>query len=243
MPGRTPSWSQAISTTGRWCLSASRPATMPITPGCQPRSARTKAASSAAIELLLDLLGRRQLNASLQGLPRGVELVDVLGQFQRPLGPVRHQQFDGQLRLTEPAGGIEPRGQHERNVFAVPAALSPPGRARLDLGDVHERGHAERRALGQALQAVMHQDAIFVDQGHNVGHRPHGRQTHRPAAGSRASAARPFARRGLLTHGPRQLEGHPRAAQAAKRIRTAGQPRMHDGRGVGQTARQAHGDR
>ena len=36
MPGFTPSWSCEISTTGRWYCSTSLPATIPITPACQP---------------------------------------------------------------------------------------------------------------------------------------------------------------------------------------------------------------
>ena len=101
---------------------------MPITPGCQPRSASTKAASSTGVELLLDLLAGGQLDAAFQGLPGGVELVDILGQLQCPLGPIGHQQLDGQLRLTEPAGRIEPRGEREGDVFALQPLVSPSGR-------------------------------------------------------------------------------------------------------------------
>ena len=140
MPGRTPSWSQEINTTGRWCLSASRPATMPITPGCQPRSAKNEGGVFDGVELLLDLLGCGQLDAAFQGLPGGVELVDILGQLQCPLGPIGDQQLDGKLRLTESPGRIEPRGEREGDVFARqplvsrPVALRPrPWRCRMSV--------------------------------------------------------------------------------------------------------------
>ena len=76
------------------------------------------------IERFLGLFGRGKLNAPLQGLPRGVQSVDVLGQLGGPLGPVGHQQFHAQLRLTEPAGGVQPRGDLETQVFGVQPRLA-----------------------------------------------------------------------------------------------------------------------
>ena len=44
-PGFTPTESRAMITTGRWYFSARRPATIPMTPACQPLPANTSAAS------------------------------------------------------------------------------------------------------------------------------------------------------------------------------------------------------
>ena len=105
----------------------------------------------------------------------------------------------------------------------------------LDPGHAHQRGHAQRRALGQAFQPVMDQHAILIDQRHHVGHRPQGRQSdglEEEIAHPRADLLRAA---GLLAQRPGQLEGHARAAQTAEGIGAAGQPRMDDRRGLGQT--------
>ena len=57
--GLIPSSSRAMRTTGRWNFSASRPATIPITPGCQPRPASTRRIAGD-VEFVLGLLVGRQ---------------------------------------------------------------------------------------------------------------------------------------------------------------------------------------
>ena len=79
--------------------------------------------------------------------------------------------------------------------------------------------NAGRRIMPQAIQAVPHEDAILVDERHDVGHRadrrqsdgPHQKVPHRLADALRL--ARPLAER------PGHLQRHRRAAQAGERIR------------------------
>ena len=234
MPGRIPALSQEIITTGRWKRSASRPATMPITPGCQPRSASTRAASSTGSNCSLACLAAAKLDAPLEGLPRGVEAVDVLGKLLGPLGPVGHQQLDGQLRLAEPAGGIQPRGELEGHVLGREPHLAVGVSLGGDLGDGHQRGQAQGGRVGQALQPVVDQHAVLVHQRHDVGHGAQGGQPDGLEQEILHPRGDPLGPAGLLAEGPGQLQGHARAAQAAERIAAAGQPRMDDGRGVGQ---------
>ena len=124
IPGRTPSWSCEIEHDGPVVLVGQAAgddadhARMPAALGQHEGGVLVR------VELLVDLLAGGQLDAPFQRLPRGVELVDVLGQLQGPLRPVGHQQLDGQLRLAEPAGGVQPRGQAEGDVLALQPRLA-----------------------------------------------------------------------------------------------------------------------
>src|SRR5262245_50444922 len=71
------------------------------------------------IELLFDLLRRRQTDAPLQTLAAAVELVNVLGQLLGSLARIGREQFDGQLRLAKTAGSIQTRGQAKSKVLAA----------------------------------------------------------------------------------------------------------------------------
>ena len=78
------------------------------------------------------------------------------------------------------------------------------------------------------------QDAVLVDQRHDVGHGAQRGQTHRLDKKILHSRADAFGPAGLLAQGPGQFHGHARAAQSAEGIIAAGQTRMDDGRGRGQ---------
>ena len=51
-----------------------------------------------------------------------------------PLGTIGHQQFDGQLRLAEPSGGVQSRGDLEAQVFGVQPHSAVGVPLGLDLG-------------------------------------------------------------------------------------------------------------
>ena len=108
------------------------------------------------------------------------------------------------------------------------------------------RSRAATPTVGYArrlLQAVAHEDAVLVDQRHDVGDgadrgEADGLEQELPQALVDALAlARP------LADGPRQLERDRGAAQAGERIAAAGQPGMHDRRGARQRDRPSGGGR
>jgi hypothetical protein len=83
------------------------------------------------IELFLGLLGGGKLDAPLQCLPGGIELIYVLRQFQGAIGPIGHEQLHGQLRLTQSTGRVQPRRQAKGQIVAIQGFLF------VDLGDFH----------------------------------------------------------------------------------------------------------
>ena len=184
-------------------------------------------------EALVDLLLRGKLHAPFQRLAAAVELVNVLGQLQGPIGAIGDEQLDAQLGLGQPAGGVQPRGQRETDVLAVQTG---PTRSTgypvavglgLDLCQLHERRQAQRRAAGETLQPVVYEYAVLVHQRHHVGHRAQGRQTNRLYKKIPHPRTDPLRPAGLLAEGPGQLEGHARTAQPAEGI-IAGQLGVDD---------------
>ena len=105
----------------------------------------------------------------------------------------------------------------------------------LQLGDLHQRARPSGGMCLQAVQAVADENAVFIDQRHDVGHgadrgQADGRHQKVP---QRLADALGLA--GPLAEGPGQLERHARAAQAAERIAVPRQPRMDDRRRVRQS--------
>ena len=117
------------------------------------------------IELLLRLLGRRQLDASLLRLTAGVELVDIVGQLHGSCCVTRCQQFDAAGRLAQTACGVESGCQTKRDVFTVELRLL------MQLGQFQEPFDARPAPLPQALEAMLHIDPVLVEQRHDVGNR------------------------------------------------------------------------
>ena len=164
------------------------------------------------IELLLDLLGSSQLNASLLSLAAGVELMDIVGQLHGSCCVTRCKQLDAAGGLSQSPGRVEPGCQTKRDVFTVELRLL------VQLGQFQEPFDAWPTPLPQALEAMLHIDPVLVEQRHDVGHRAERRiadrlQQHLPQ--SRRDLLRA---RGSRGDRPGQLEGHARAAELAKRI-------------------------
>ena len=117
------------------------------------------------IELLLDLLGSSQLNASLLSLAAGVELMDIVGQLHGSCCVARCQQLDAAGGLSQSPGRVEPGCQTKRDVFTVELRLL------MQLGQFQEPFDARSAPLPQALEAMLHIDPVLVEQRHDVGHR------------------------------------------------------------------------
>ena len=93
-----------------------------------------------------------------------VDLVELLGQLQRPCGLVGEQAFDAQGHVRQTAGGIDARAQREAKVHAA-------GLRRLAFGHLEQRRQARRHVTGaDALKALGHQPAVVRIQTHHIGH-------------------------------------------------------------------------
>ena len=155
-----PSSPSATTMAGRCSFSLSRPATMPITPGCQPgaatiatarlpwragsASAASQTAASIAAALLVEPV---ELGGDRLGLGR------ILG----------GEQADAEIGLADPAAGIDPRAEREAEIAAF-------GRA-VEAGGVGERGEADVAAPGHHLQPLGHEGAVEAAELGDVGDR------------------------------------------------------------------------
>ena len=74
------------------------------------------------------------------------------------------KQLEGERRLPEAAGRVEPRGDREADVFAFDVWLF------VEAGDLLEGQETGRGIMAQAVEAVADEDAVFIDERHDVGH-------------------------------------------------------------------------
>ena len=178
------------------------------------------------VELLLHLLGRGQLDASLLCLAAGVEFVDIVGELHGSCCVTRCEQLDAAGGLSQSAGRVEPGRQTKRDVFTVELRLL------MQLGQLQQPRDSRPATLPQALEAMLHIDPVLVEQRHDVGHRAERR------IADRLEQHLPQPRRDLLgargSRGdrPGQLEGHARAAEFAKGIVGPREPGMHEHVGI-----------
>jgi len=157
----------------------------------------------------------------------GVELVEIVGELDGAGGVLGHEQLDAVGRGGHPAGGVEPGPELEGHVLAVDSrGVGQAG----ELDQPREAGAAPR---ADVLQAMLHEQAVLVDERHHVGDRAEGGEADRP----QERLAEP-GRDAACSAGPRgdrpgELEGHAGAAEVAEGIRGAGEPRVdeHVGRG------------
>ena len=93
---------------------------MPTTPSCQSSPATTyPRARRRGLGPGLDLGDRLAQDPVLDQLPLAVQLLEPLGQRLRRLGVGREQQLERDLRLAEPARGVDPRREPERDAALV----------------------------------------------------------------------------------------------------------------------------
>ena len=174
------------------------------------------------LEPLDRLLRGRERDAPLGRLALGIELVQEVRQRDGAARVGGRQQFDATRRMAHAAGGVESRGEPERDVLTLQA------RAVGEAGEFDESRQSGTAPLPQAVEAVSHEEPILAEQRHDVGDRAEGCQPDRAQQhlakprGHLSSAARPRRDR------PRQLECHAGTAQFAEGRRSARQPRVHE---------------
>ncbi len=128
-PLPVPSSISAMTIAGRPKRSLIRPATMPITPGCQPLAMTMMHGRAVALRgLFLRLLAYQHLDrAALL-----VEPVELGGNASRASsGSVRGQQPHAEVRLADPAAGVDPWPEREAEIAArsAPSPVARPPRA------------------------------------------------------------------------------------------------------------------
>ena len=169
-----------------------------------------------------------EINAPFETIAAVVQFVQIIGQSGCSIGRRGGQQFDGQLGLTQSSGGVQSRGEHEADVFALQTRFLG------ELRQMQQPLHPQTGSAAKTRQTMMDQNPIFIDERHDIGHGADRRQsdgfqkkfTHRRADFFRI--ARP------LAQGPSQFERHARAAESRERIRRSRQSRMHNRRGGGE---------
>ena len=141
---------------------------------------------------------RRLDQPLLGGAALGIERVQLLGQPVRLGGVVRHHQAHTLARVVQAARRVQPRPQAVAQhvaVHGVGIAAHP-----------EQRAHALPLPPGDRLKPQRHQNPVLVLQRHDVRH------------GGQRSQIQILPARLQPQQRLRQLEGHPRAAQAAEGI-------------------------
>ena len=153
-----PSSPSAMTMAGRPKRSLMRPATMPITPGCQPRAHDRQ--DRRAVEpgrLALGLLAHQHLDrAALL-----VEPVELGGDGARFLGVGRGQQSHAKVGLADAPAGVDPRAEREAEVAAARRFHQPRRLGKRGEADILPRGHD--------LEALRDERAVEALEPRDVG--------------------------------------------------------------------------
>ncbi len=109
---------------------------------------------------------RLLLHVPLDLPPLPVEAVEALREFTGTRRIGRHQAFDTDGHVLQPASGVEAGPEEEPEVLRGGAVQRPPGR----LGECRDAGAGPAGA--HAREPLGHEDAVVVIQRDHVGHRP-----------------------------------------------------------------------
>ena len=174
------------------------------------------------IEVVSGLLRGGQKYAPLEGVTLLVEAMDHIGQLERPGLVGGGEHLDRQAGLAEPAGGIEPRRQPEGDILALERRLL------LELGQLHQPHDPGATAEAEALEAMLDEDPVLVEEGHDVGDgaercQANGAEEHLPQPRRHLLGAT-----GARGNRPGELEGHRRATQIAEGIAASREPGMDE---------------
>ena len=158
----------------------------------------------------IDMLFLRQLcfrlfhNLTADFLTQCVFTVKLGGNLLRLNAVVGYQKLHRQLRMLQPAHGVQARCQTEADVIGSNACFRTA--AGLNQGT-----QAYQLRCFHSLQATAHQLAVFIDERHNIRYRSQRRQLRQPL---------PLWQLARLTLLQRltQLKGNAYAAQMLKRI-------------------------
>ncbi len=168
------------------------------------------------------------LHALFDGLAVLVQAIQLLSHVQRQGIILAEQALDTQAHVVQAPGGVQPRAQNETQVGGGDAPV-------VALGYLQNCLEARPGAPGtNALQALMHQDAIVRVQRHHVSYAAQGNQVQqfanvrlRPGVvAAQAAQAR--------AQGHEHVENHPDACQRLARKRAAWLVGVDDGIGVRQ---------
>ena len=199
----------------------------PHHPGMPAPAMQNQRRISHRIVFVLGLLCGCQHDAPLNGVALFVVAVDDLGQLHCPGGIGRGEQFDAQRRLPQSPRCVEPRGQPKGHILALKMRFF------MELRQLHEVLYARPPTLPQALQPMLDEDSVFVDQRHDIGHCTQRRIADAPQQHFAQPGSHLLGAAGTRGNRPRELESDSRPAQLSKRIACAGQPRMHEHIGLG----------
>ena len=165
---------------------------------------------------------------ALQLLAHFVEVFEPASQIDSAFASRGGKQLDGQHRLAEPAGRVEPGRQAIADVAG--AQLGAGGQS----SRLAQRQETGRRLLLQSVEPIANHDAVLVVQGHDIGDDAQGGQNHRVEQEIAEQRRDLFAAALAHRQRPGQLEGDARAAQAAERVRRSRQPGVDQHGRVGQ---------
>jgi hypothetical protein len=174
--------------------------------GVPAAAAEDEGRHAASLAQVARLAVGRTMHAALQGLPLLVEAVDKLGELARTLGQIGDEQLQSKRGLTKAAGGVEPRGNRISNVLACNFRLL------VQTSDLLQRQNARRWIMSEAVEAMAHEDAVFVHKRYHVGHRSDCGQAHGPHQEGAHRLANPFGLARLLAQRPGELQCDARPA-------------------------------
>ena len=150
-------------------------------------------------------------------LPLAVQGAQRLGNFRSPFGVIGQKQFQRQIDLPHPPGGIDPGGQHEADggridSFGVTAAL------------FHQRGNARTVGVGQLFQPPGSKHPVLTPQRHHV---RDGSQTYHVGVLGKHLFL-------IAAQGGSQLEGDAHAGKIFVGVAAVVAVGVHHGNGLGQ---------
>ena len=147
----------------------------------------------------------------------GVQRFELARQARRLVGIVREQQPQTVVGITDAAGGVQPRREDEPD---VPRPQRPAREAR----GLDQRAQPRPARVGEHLEPVAHEDAVFARQRDDVGDGGEGDVVE--------EMQRQVLRQGQRLHeGLGELERDPGAAQILVGGGTVGAPRVEHGAG------------
>ena len=156
---------------GRWNASTSFDATIPMTPRCQPSPRDDQHRLRADVRVGLDDLLRGGRDRGFLFAPADVLAVELHGQGAGFLAHgfvARQQQPRRDVGRAHAAGGVDARGQHERDVVAVDGL---PRQA----GHIEQRSQADLvRPPREQFEADLGDHPVLAHERYDVGERPNG---------------------------------------------------------------------
>ncbi len=145
---------------GRANRSASRLATIPMTPGCQSSPEATTSGGAWQTAPSFDPVHRRGKHIGLDALPLLVELVELDGERPRFGLVVGREQARPHSGLADPAAGVDPRPEHEAELERA--------RRMAEIDKIGQRPDSGVAPPGHDFQALHDEGAVDTAQRNHV---------------------------------------------------------------------------